>query len=80
MVKKVEVIIKYHKDSQPPDVETLEFTGEGLDMLLGIDEVPKDAILLSLKLAHKLKDYGHLFTVQSPKYRGDFEVSGWKSE
>lgn len=80
MIKKVEVIIKTYKDSETPDEETLEFTDEGLDMLLKIDEVPKDAILIALQLAHKLRDYGRSFTVQSQRYRGDIEVPGWKAE
>ena len=79
MIKKVEVIIRTYRDSTP-DEETLEFTDEGLDMLLKIDEVPKDAILIALQLAHKLRDYGPSFAVQSQRYRGDIEVSGWKSE
>lgn len=80
MIKKVEVIIKTYRDAEPPDEETLEFSDEGLDMLLKIDRVPKDAIKLALQLALKLRGYGRSFTVQSQRYRGDIEVPGWKAE
>lgn len=79
MITKVEVIIKTHQNSTIKK-ETLEFTDEGLAMLLKIDETPKDAILIALQLAHKLRDYGPSFAVQSKRYSGDIKISGWTSE
>lgn len=86
MVEKVLVKIQHFSDEAltAPDLldDSLEFKGEGLEMLKEIHPDPKKAIILALQIATKLKrfdtDSHGNFTVQSQRMKGKFEVREWK--